>query len=75
MLNAKPRVAAPESVRDPSDFLVRLEELRDDLDYDWAADTIEGIYMTVTATGRVSQGQLRAIDNITAAVADRPRWR
>lgn len=75
MIPATPKPEPPESVTDPFDFLSRLEDLRVDSDYDWAAETIEGIYTTVTGSGRVTKDQLRAIDNITAAVEDRPRWR
>ena len=73
ILQAKP-IPPPESVTDPSEFLSRLEDLRDDSDYDWASDTIEGIYTTVTESERVTAGQLRAIDNIVDG-AQRGRWR
>lgn len=58
------RKAEPESVTDVFAFLSRLEDLRAEDDYDWASDTIEGIYTTVTASGKVTEGQLRAINNI-----------
>lgn len=74
MIKATP-LPPPESATDASDFLTRLEDLRDDSDYEWAADTLEGISETVTERGRVTAGQLRAIDNIVAAVENRPRWR
>lgn len=73
MLKATP--LKPESVTDAGAFLVRLEDLQGDDDYSWASETIEGIYATVTESGRVTAGQLRAIDNVVAAVEDRPRWR
>ncbi len=73
ILQAKP-IAESESVTDPSAFLARLEDLRVDSDYDWASDTIEGIYTTITESGRVTAGQLRAIDNIVDG-AQRGRWR
>ena len=63
MIKAKP-IEVPESVTDPSGFLSRLEDLANDENFRWAADTIEGIHETVTASGRVTSGQLRAIDNI-----------
>lgn len=65
----------PTSVENPNDFLQRLQDLADDPDYAWASDTIIGISETVTKLGRVSAGQRQAIDNIAAAVEDRPRWR
>ena len=64
MIPATPKPEPPESVTDPFAFLTRLEDLRADSEYDWASDTIEGIYTTVTESGRVTEGQLRAIDNI-----------
>lgn len=74
ILKATP-IAAPESVTDAGAFLVRLEDLQGDGDYSWALDTIEGIYETVTEQGRVTTGQLRAINNIVASVKDRSQWR
>ncbi len=73
MLKAKP-LAALESVTDPGAFLARLEDLRADTDYDWASETLDGIYTTVTERGRVTAGQLRAIENIVDG-ATRGRWR
>ena len=66
----------PESVTDPFEFLSRLEDMRADSDFEWASDSIEGIYTTVTASGRVTEGQLRAIDNIEdgARRHSRGRW-
>ncbi len=75
MIPATPKPTPPESVTDAFAFLSRLEDLCADSDYDWASDTIEGIYTTVTKMGRVTSGQLQAIDNITAAVEDQPRRR
>jgi hypothetical protein len=75
MIPATPKPEPPRSVTDPFDFLTRLEDLRADTDYEWASDTIEGIYTTVTESGRVTDGQLRAIDNIEDAVEQRPQWR
>ena len=75
MIHAKP-IEEPESVTDVFDFLSRLEDMRADDDYDWASDTLEGIYTTVTASGRVTDGQLRAINNIEEGGErhNRGRW-
>ncbi len=74
--HATPRTD-PENVTDAGAFLDRLHDLCTDRAYDWASDTIEGIADTVMRTGRVTEGQLRAIDNIETAVAERFRtsWR
>ncbi len=61
MIHAKP-LEEPESVTDVVEFLSRLEGMQDG--YAWASDTLDGIYTTVTETGRVTAGQVRAIDNI-----------
>ncbi len=75
ILKATP-IEEPESVTDPFEFLARLEDLEGDGDYSWAWDTITGIYDTVERTGRVTAGQLRAIDNIQASIVDRQSgWR
>ena len=68
MLKAKP-IEEPESVTDPFDFLSRLEDLRADSTYNFASDTIEGIYETVRERGRVTAGQQRAIENIEDGAA------
>ena len=39
----------------------------------WAEDTLEGIYDSVSRTGRVTEGQRRAVQNI--ADAGERRWR
>lgn len=46
------------------DFLERIEELLDTGDYDWARETLEGIYKTVEDSERVTPGQITAVDNI-----------
>jgi hypothetical protein len=53
---------------DVQEFLDRIEELREDGRYEWADDTLTGIYDTVYAQNRVTDGQRRAIDNIENAV-------
>jgi hypothetical protein len=44
-------------------FITRIEELYHE-GYDWAGDTLSGILETVQRTGRVTEGQRRAVDNI-----------
>lgn len=50
-------------------FLQRIEDLRGTGDAGWADDTLSGIYDTVRKTGRITDGQERAITNIEAAIA------
>lgn len=42
----------------------RIEDLLEDDDYGWAADTLSGILQTLQRTGRCSYAQERAVDNI-----------
>lgn len=44
--------------------LLSEESSRGGLRYAWAEDTLTGIYETVEKTGRVSEAQRRAVDNI-----------
>lgn len=53
--------------RDAAEFLSRIEQLESSGEYGWASTTITGIYETVERTGRVTDGQRRAIDNIEAS--------
>jgi hypothetical protein len=72
---APPKSAPPETVCDPAAFLHRLEDLQGDLDVAFASETIEGIYATVTRTGRVTAGQRTAIDHIEeGGQRGRRRW-
>ncbi len=48
-------------------FLQRLDEMLEDGDYLWAADTLQGIRETVDRSGLVSDGQRRAVTNIREA--------
>lgn len=41
--------------------------MQDDPKYAWAAETLTGIYDTISSTGRCTYGQRRAIDNIMSA--------
>lgn len=49
-----------------AEFIQRIDDLLDD-GYGWAADTLEGIRETVERTGRVTEGQRTAVDNIENA--------
>lgn len=72
---------------EPSDdvaaFLEGIEVLQSSGDYEWASDTLSGIYDTVKASGRVSDGQRTAIRNIGASREanrhtgrmERPGWK
>jgi hypothetical protein len=46
------------------ELLQRIEDMQNSDDYLWAQDTLEGIHDTVSMSGRVTEGQVRAIDNI-----------
>lgn len=50
--------------QDAAQLLVQIETLQNSGDYDWASDTLEGIYATVEDAGYATEGQQRAIDNI-----------
>lgn len=57
--------ASPEPA--VQDFLDEIETLQSSGDYDWAGDTLAGIYDTVKASGRVTDGQRTAVRNIGAS--------
>lgn len=42
----------------------KINELQDSGDYDWAADTLSGIYETVSSTGHATDNQKTAVENI-----------
>ncbi len=48
-------------------FLTEIEDLLSSEEYDWASDTLEGIYNTVEQRQVVTPGQRDAVENITAA--------
>jgi len=48
-------------------FLTEIEDLLSSEDYDWASDTLEGIYNTVEQRGFVTDAQRTAIENIAEA--------
>lgn len=56
--------ATDPSVPSSADFRERIEDLLETGDYDWARETLEGIYKTVEDTERVTPGQVTAVDNI-----------
>jgi hypothetical protein len=51
--------------------LERLNDLCEDPDFEWANDTLSGIAETIEVRGHVTEKQLDAIENITAAVERR----
>lgn len=50
--------------QEAEEFLADIQTMLAGGEYDWAADTLEGIYTTVEATGSVTPGQRRAVQNI-----------
>ena len=65
-LSDTPDDPAPEQ-DGTAEFLTEIEDLLASEQYDWASDTLEGIYNTVESRQVVTQGQRDAVDNITAA--------
>lgn len=49
---------------DASLFTTLIEEMLNDGSYNWADDTLTGIYETVLGSGKVTPGQRRAVENI-----------
>lgn len=49
-----------------AEFLEDLEALIETPSVQYARETLEGIYETVTTTGRVTKRQLRSVNNIEA---------
>ena len=56
------------------EFLTRIDNMRDSGKYDWAEDTLIGIYDNVAKWKRYSEGQLRAVRNVFEGRKDRPSW-
>jgi hypothetical protein len=57
-------------------FLDDIEELQSDGGkYQWAVETLNGIYETVQRTKSVTEGQRRAVSNIRNSVEERERGR
>lgn len=60
-----------EFQRAVTDFLYELSLMRENRRYAFAGDTLEGIYTTVEHSGRVSEGQRRAVNNIRRGCGER----
>jgi hypothetical protein len=58
-----------------AELLEELEDLIERPELQYARDTLEGIYDTVEASGRVSKRQLRTVNNIEAGAEKRDRYR
>ncbi len=56
------------SVVDPDGFLAMIEMMREQREYDFADDTLRGIYDTVEKTKIVTEGQHRAVLKIRHSV-------
>jgi hypothetical protein len=73
----RPSGATRTDPDDVDDFLETLDGLLSDARYRFAETTIRGIADTVAATRRVTEGQARAIGNITRSVDEKDdgrRW-
>lgn len=56
-------------------FLAEITAMRDDGQYDWCWDTLEGIHESVSSTGYVTARQREAVDNIrNTRRRSRGRW-
>lgn len=64
MGNKVKREKEPEWVR----YRDMIEEMIDSGDFDWAEDTLEGIYDWVDDHQHITDGQMLAIDNIASKV-------
>jgi len=51
---------------DWEDLLTKIEEMLDDGSFDWAEDTLEGIYETVERMEHSTDRQWDAVENIAA---------
>lgn len=58
--------ASADAAREVAEFIAHIDEMLSD-GFGWAADTLEGIQETVGLTGRVTEGQRTAVDNIENA--------
>lgn len=58
--------------RATTDFLYELSLMRENPRYRFAGGVLEGIYTTVDHSGRVSEGQRRAVNNIRHGCGDAP---
>ena len=55
------------------DMVEAIGDLISDSDYEWAEDTLVGIQENVERWRHITEGQIAAINNITAAVERRRR--
>lgn len=53
--------------RDAVALISRIDEMLESGSYDWAEDTLSGIRESVERTGRSTEGQRTAVDNIENA--------
>ena len=67
-------IANPKSDKEAAEFVRRIDDLLEEESsrtgrprYEWAADTLESIKETVAKTGRVTEAQERAVNNIESA--------
>lgn len=58
---------------DVKHFLTHLADLIDDGTVKWAYSTLQGIYESVQQSGKVTEGQQRAVANIRKHAADAAR--
>lgn len=64
MYEMKPDNATNE---DPQSWLKLIEDMVDSGEFDWAEETLLGIGETIENSGRVTPGQIEAIENIRYA--------
>lgn len=50
------------------EYIETIEDLLDDLDFEWAQDTLSGILNWITDHNHITEEQITAIDNIIDAV-------
>lgn len=62
-----PGMPNPRDERQAADLISRIDDMLQEGRYEWAADTLSGIMETVEKTGRATEGQIRAVDNIENA--------
>lgn len=53
---------------DPEAWKRVIESMLDEKDYQFASETLEGIWETIDNTGRVTSGQINAVQNIRRSV-------
>jgi hypothetical protein len=70
-----PSTTTPTSSSEVRRFLDDIDELRGSHQYGWADDTLRDIARTVELSGRVTEGQRKAIANIEAGAMRKARRR